>query len=417
MKKEYKFYNIIKQGIDDTFFIWKEEMRNVFKDSGVVIFFILVPILYPILYAYIYNNEVVHEAKMVVVDKSDSFLSRELIRRINSTSDVKVVQVSGDMEEAKKLLDEKKAYSILLIPTEFSKDLNKGKQTTLSLYCDMSAFLFYKAFLIASTEASFDLAKDIKLHSIKSQSEKMDDIQIKPVPYESVSIFNPQNGFASFLVLPILMLVIQQTLILGVGMLGGTAREKNRFHTLVPITKHFNGTLRIVFGKSLAYFIIYAIVTVWVIGIVPRLFSFPQIGQSVTLLLFFLPYLFACIFFAITLSGVISTREAPMLVFVFTSVLLLFLSGVSWPEVSLPPFWRALGLLFPSTAGIHGFVRINTCGATLTDVAPSYQLLWIQAGGYFISSCLIYRYQIIRSRKLFVKQYLLRKRKSNETKH
>ena len=36
-------------------------------------------------------------------------------------------------------------------------------------------------------------------------------------------------------------------------MLGGTAREKNRFHSLVPISRHFNGTLRIVLGKSLTY--------------------------------------------------------------------------------------------------------------------------------------------------------------------
>lgn len=43
-----------------------------------------------------------------------------------------------------------------------------------------------------------------------------------------------------------------------------------------------------------------------------------------------------------------------MLVFVFTSVILLFISGVSWPEAAIPPFWKVVGYLFPSTPGIKG---------------------------------------------------------------
>ena len=74
MKREHRLRYIIKEGLLDTFYIWKDELRNVFKDAGVMIFFFLVPFVYPLLYSFIYNNEVVHEAKMVVVDQSDSYL-------------------------------------------------------------------------------------------------------------------------------------------------------------------------------------------------------------------------------------------------------------------------------------------------------------------------------------------------------
>ena len=85
-------------------------MKNVFKDEGVLIFFFLVPFAYPLLYSFIYNNEVVREAKMVVVDQSDSYLSREFTRRVNATPDVRVVAVSTDMG----MLDRKEAYGILI---------------------------------------------------------------------------------------------------------------------------------------------------------------------------------------------------------------------------------------------------------------------------------------------------------------
>ena len=394
MKREHRLRYIIKEGLLDTFYIWKDELRNVFKDAGVMIFFFLVPFVYPLLYSFIYNNEVVHEAKMVVVDQSDSYLSREFTRRVNATPDVEEVGVCPDMAEAKKMLDEKKAYGILLFPPDYSKDLHEGRQTTVSLYCDMSALLFYKAFLLAATEVSLDMGKELRMHNNPSSTDKMDQITVDPIPYESVALFNSQNGFASFLVPAILILVLQQTLILGIGMLGGTAREKNRFHSLVPICRHFNGTLRIVFGKSLTYLLLYVVVCIWVLAIVPKLFSLPQVGEPLTILLFLLPYLFACIFMSMTLSGFMTSRESPMLVFVFTSVILLFISGVSWPEAAIPPFWKVVGYLFPSTPG-----------ASLHEVAHEYRVLWIQAGVYFILSCIIYRYQIIRSRKMIIKQY------------
>lgn len=405
MKREHRLRYIIKEGILDTFFIWKDELKNVFKDSGVMIFFFLVPFIYPLLYAFIYNNEVVHNAKMVVVDQSDSYLSREYIRKVDATADVKVVAVCSDMEEAKRMMDAKEAYGILYFPSEFSKNIHKGKQATVSLYCDMSALLFYKAFLLATTEVSLEIGKKLRAQNNPSSTIEQEKITINPIPYESVALFNSQNGFASFLVPAILILVIQQTLILGIGMLGGTAREKNRFHSLVPVSRHFNGTLRIVFGKSLTYILLYIVVCIWALGVVPKLFSLPQVGEPWTVMLFVLPYLFASIFLSMTLSGFMTSRESPMLVFVFTSVILLFISGVSWPKEAIPPFWKAIGYLFPSTPGIQGFIRINTAGASLNEVAHEYRTLWIQAGIYFITACIIYRYQIMRSRKLIIKQY------------
>lgn len=414
MKRENRLRYIIKEGIADTFYVWKEELKNVFRDSGVMIFFFLVPLAYPLIYAFIYNNEVVREAKLVVVDDSNTTYSREFIRNVDASPDVDIVAYCTDMNEAKRMLDEKKAYGIMQIPASFSKDLHLGLQATVSLFSDMSCLLYYKNFLITATEVSLDMGRQITLNNHPAESRELDNIKIEPIPYESVAMFNPQNGFGSFLVPAILILVIQQTLILGICMLGGTAREKNRFHCLVPVSRHFHGTLRIVLGKSLAYSILYVLVCCWALVIVPALFALPQLANPGTLLLFVMPYLFACVFFSITMSGFVVSRESPMLIFVFTSVILLFISGISWPMHSIHGFWRAMAYLFPSTPGIQGFVGINSMGATLSEVSFEYQLLWIQAGFYFFTSCLVYRYQIVRSRKLIVKQYLLLKNRDRK---
>ena len=42
---------------------------------------------------------------------------------------------------------------------------------------------------------------------------------------------------------------------------------------------------------------------------------------------------------------------------------------------------------------------MNSMGATLNDIQPEYIALWIQAVVYLIVVCLLYRYQILRSRR------------------
>ena len=398
MRKETSLRNIILQGMNSVFYICQKELKAVFKDQGVLIFFLLVPLAYPLLYAFIYTGEVVREVPAAVVDMNKSTLSREFIRNVDATPDVKIQSHCADMEEAKLLLKESKVYGVIYIPESFSSDINKGIQTQVTLYCDMSGMLYYKAILTASTEVSLKMNKAIKVKRAGNTTDRQDEISATPITYEAVNLFNPQAGYASFLLPAVLILIIQQTLLLGVGLSAGTARENNRFRDLVPLSRQYQGTLRIVLGKSSAYFIIYAIVSAYILCVVPKIFSLVQIAQAGTLAAFILPYVLSCIFFAMTCSIFIHHREACMMIYVFTSVPLLFISGVSWPGSAIPAFWRVISWMFPSTFGINGYIAINSMGATLDQVLPEFRALWIQTGVYFLTTCIVYRRQIMLSR-------------------
>lgn len=397
--KQLTFKQKVVQGIYDLFYIWKQEFRTTFRDQGVLIFFVLVPLVYPLIYSFIYTNETICKVPTVVVDNSRSSLSREYLRKVDASPETSIVAYCADMEEAKLMLKDRKAYGIIYIPAHFSDDIVQGKQTQVSIFCDMSGLLYYKALLTANTNVSLAMNAAIKMERAGNTTARQDEITAYPIEYEDVAIFNPTNGFAAFLIPAVLILIIQQTLLLGIGLSAGTAREHNQFKDLVPINRHYNGTLRIVMGKGLSYFMVYSLVAVYILCVVPRLFSLNQIAIPGVLTLFTLPYLTACIFFAMTASIAIRNRETCMLLFVFTSVPLLFLSGISWPGSAMPSFWRYFSYLFPSTFGINGYVRINSMGATLNEVAFEYRALWMQTGIYFLTTCFVYRRQIIQSRK------------------
>lgn len=398
MKEINKPGDHLKTLVSDTFYIWRKEMVRVVRDQGVLIFFILVPLLYPLLYAFIYTNETVREVPVIAVDESHSALSRDFLRRADAAPDLRISAYAPDMETAKEMMRRQEAYGTILIPDDFSHRLNRGEQATVATYTEMSGLLYYKAILSVCTDVSLDMNKEIQIKRLGNTTERQDEISTAPLEYEYIPMFNPTNGFASFLIPAVLILIIQQTLLLGVGLINGSARERRTFHRQV-IPGNLNGTGRIVAGKSLCYLMIYALMSAWLLFAVPKIFSLPQIAQLWDLMAFMVPYLLACIFFAMTLSIFVFTRESCMPLFVFTSVPLLFISGISWPGFSIPEYWRIISWIFPSTFGVNGFIRINSMGALLDDVRTEYLALWIQTGIYFVTACFVYHYLIWESRE------------------
>ena len=407
--------NYWKQALSDWNHLFREELLGVVKDQGVIIFFLLVPLGYPLLYTFIYTNEVLHELPVAVVDDCRSTQSREFLRHLDATADVKITAYCADMAEAQELIRRHEAYGAVCVPHDFSRRLALGQQVAVSAYSDLGGMLYYKAVLTAATNASLDLNARIKVERAGGTTAEQDLVAQHPITYREISVFNPQNGFATFLIPAVLVLIIQQTLLLGVGMAAGTAREQNRFRSLVPFGRHRRGLLRIVGAKSLAYLLLYIPISVYVRGEVAHLFELSQLGSPTDIGLFMLPYIVACIFFAMTVSGLVRNREMCILLIVFTSVPLLFISGLSWPGSAVPAVWKAVSYIFPSTFGIKGFVAINNMGAPLGDIQREWTMLWIQAAVYCLTTCVVYRTSILHSRQRLLQAWQaarLRRRKA-----
>ena len=384
--------------VKDLLDVTGKELRSILSDVGVLVFFIIVPVLYPLLYAYLYGREVVREVPVVVVDECRSATSREFLRKCDATPDLRIISYCSDMEEARNLIHRHKAYGLIHIPSEFENTLVQGLQSTVNLYCDMSGLLYYKALLSGCTMVSLDMNRDIQMVRLSGLSDREKDVMTMPIENEDVTIFNPVNGFQAFLIPAILILVLQQTLILGVSMLAGTEAERRRSGQLI-LGHEYDNPITVLGGKALAYLLVYGFTATYVLCFVPWLFHMPQLWQLPTLVAFVVPFLLASIFFAICISFFVRDRESCFLLFVFVSVPLIFMSGISWPTSNMPAFWKVLAQFFPSTHGVNGFARINTSGALLQDVRMESLSLWILTGIYFMLSLFIYE-RMYRSDKM-----------------
>ena len=75
---------------------------------------------------------------------------------------------------------------------------------------------------------------------------------------------------------------------------------------------------------------------------------------------------------------------AGFVLLISTSLIFLFGAGISWPKEMVPLGWKWLSYLVPYTWAAHGFIHINSMGASLWATRTEYIALWILTGGYFL---------------------------------
>lgn len=370
--------------------VFANEWRVILKDPGVMIFFLLLPFAYPIIYTLIYNPEVTENLPIAVVDHSRTAESRQLAREMNASPDIDVYAYASSVDEAKNLVAEQKVWGILEIPADYAKKIGRGERSTVTFFANMNLLLRYRTFSYGLTDVQMNTISEITAEKTRTLGELADLAGAGgglPVSNESYIAGDPSQGFASFVMPGIVVIIIQQAMILGIAMIIGTSRERRRRNGgLDPKMINWAPSWTTVIGKTMTYIIFFIVPMIFCLRYIPELFNLPHIGSPEQYLPFMLPMLLSSAFLGQTLGWIVKDRESSFMVVVFTSVIFLFLSGLTWPTYAMPDFWQIVASLVPSTWGVEGFIRINSNAATLAQSAYDYYWLWGLTGAYFLTA-------------------------------
>ena len=380
----------MKTWILNTARVFRREFSMIFRDAGVMLFFFALPLAYPLVYALIYNPEVTSDIPVAVVDECRSAASREFVRDADATQAMKICGYASNLAEAKRWWQEKKCFAVIYIPSDYSKEVGRGDQGLIQFYCDMGLLLRYRTLLSAMTELQMATDNHLREEAIATMGLPI-DTQNSTIRTESYFLGDTQQGFASFIMPGIVVLIIQQSLILGITMLCGTSKDRRRRNNGVdPLMLPVSASSTVI-GRTLCYVTIYLPLCLYVLHFVQVFFHFPHIGSVLDYMLFILPMLLASAFLAQSVQWMLSERESAFIVVVFTSVAFLFLSGLTWPRYAMSEVFRWLGNLVPATWGMEGFIRMNSNGSPLYLQSTPYLWLWGLTVVYFITAVLATR--------------------------
>lgn len=391
-----KIFHAIYKWLADVADVFRCEFGLLRRDAGVLLFFFGLPLFYPIVYTLIYNPEVVRDIPIAVVDLSHTAESRSLTRHLDATSAIAVNYRCTNMAEARDLMARGEIYGILEIPRDYARDIGRGTTAHADFYSDMSLLLRYRTFVGALTDVQLETCTEITANKLNAAGISSSGL---PISNRSHFMGDPEEGYASFIIPGIVILILQQSMLLGITMIGATSRERRRFYGgRDPLRPEHYGQGATVWGRALVYFLCYVPMTIYILHWIPEIFGLPHYGSATDYLLLMVPMLLATAFMGQALIYIVREREMAFIIFVFSSVIFLFLSGMVWPRYAMSTPWLLCGDIIPGVWGIEGFIRINNNGASLADVAAPYCRLWGLVVLYFVAAVAVTSY--LRQRPL-----------------
>jgi ABC-2 type transport system permease protein len=356
--------------------VCRDELRRIFALRPVFSTLVLAPLLYAVFYPQPYVNEALRDVPIAVVDRDGTTSSRELARRVDATSDVAVALVLPDLQSAERAVQARTVSGILLIPQYFERDLLHGRRSPVALYADASYFLIYQR--VAGGVGAVARTMGAEVEAARLIGIGVDPAiataAVDPMPLTAVTLFNPQGGYATYLLPAAFVLLVQQLLLMGVGLLGTLGGRGAETAAVGPVAT--------VMGKMLAYLALEAVVLPFYLVVLPYLYDVPRLGSVGAILLLAVPFVLSVAGLGMVVAAIFRSSLAVQLALAAVGLPFFFLSGFSWPSEAIPEAVRLISLLVPSSSAIDAFVSVSQLGASLAEMRPQFLTLWALAAVY-----------------------------------
>ncbi|MDO6500625.1 ABC transporter permease [Photobacterium sanguinicancri] len=356
----------------------KFELNAIFTNPALLFTVFGGVLIYSFLYPLPYSQQLPREQLVTVVNHDKSQISRELIRMIDATPQVKVQQYAQSIGEAKSQLETGEVHGFLVIPEHFNRDLLLGKSPVLAYAGDASYFLVYGTIVEGMATASGTLGAKVKVARMVMSG---DNIALASDQYSAIKlntrpVFNPSMGYVNYVVPAVFVLILHQTLLIAVAMLGGGQNE----YRLQGGTGYWlrYPAWKIIIVRGLLMMAIYLPLTAYYFG-----YSFESLGISrlasiSDLLAMTVPFLLAVVFAGMVIGQLIPRRELATVIVLISSIPLIFTAGFIWPPSAIPDVLNHIAQIAPATPAINGFVRLNQMGASFEQVIGWWGQLWLQ---------------------------------------
>lgn len=406
----------MRQRVGQFFRIALTEWKTMLRDPACMLIVVAGVVLYSFYYPFPYVHEVANKAPVAIVDLDRSAMSRELIRMASSMQEDTVVAIYSNERDAELALASEEIYGYMKIPKGLEADLRKGNNVSVGVYAHGAFILLYGNVATAFATATGTLGATVQVKRIVANGKTLAEAKAirDPIPTRFFRMFNQSGGYGIYAVSAVLMIILQQTCLVGIGVMGGP-RKNRHFHYLKGCKETESAPLLLrYFGRSTAFILHYLVALFFYKLVVYHVFGFPDRGDMRLVLVFGILFFGATVNMGMWMAQFFKHRETALLFFACVPILVLFVSGFSWPQGNMPSWLRICGAFFPSTYAIPAWLKIQNIGASFTEVSPDLLRLFEQSVFYLVLGLLHAKRHDLLS-PLLEKIRLLRKKRKSET--
>jgi ABC-2 type transport system permease protein len=341
-----------------------KEFRQIRRDRLTFAMMVGVPIMQLILFGFAINTDP-KGLPMAVVVADESEFSRSLINGLENSAYFRVTHRPRNEADANRLLMQGNVQFVLVIPTDFSRQLLRGERPAILLAADATDPAASGNALAALNGISRQvLSRDLTGPLLHLQPTDM--------PYE-VRVqrrYNPE-GLARYNIVPGLMgVILTMTMVMMTSLAMTRERERGTMENLLATPAR---PVEVMVGKIAPYILI-GYVQVAVILLAARLlFEVPTVGSLALLTVALVVFMAANLAMGFTFSTLAKNQLQAMQLTFFFFLPSLLLSGFMFPFRGMPGWAQAIGEVLPLTHFLRIVRGIMLKGNTLAEITPD---LW-----------------------------------------
>ncbi len=320
--------------------IIKKEFIQVRRDRGMLMILFVAPLLQLLILGFVISSEV-RNIRTVICDLDDSSTSRLLVERIRNSGYFDLAWFDTRQNHLHEYLDDGRAVVAVVIPSDFSTQLQRGERTSLQVLMD----------------GQDSNTSTIALGYINGilQSEMMDQIEGQLMGSEAAAEvhlispnlrvwYNEELKNSDYMVpgIVVFLLTMVTTLVAAMGLV--REREIGTLEQLLvaPIRKH-----ELLIGKLVPFAVLGLIELVFAISVAKLIYDIPIVGNLGLLLIFTIVYLFTTLGLGLFISATSGTQQQAMFLTLFFLMFFMLMSGFLFPIENMPKTMQIISLLNP----------------------------------------------------------------------
>lgn len=367
--------------------VLKREARFIIKDMDLVTIVLLSPLFYAFFYTSIYSYKTEKEVPVTVVDMDRSHTSEMLIRDLDAHQLINVSEVVPDYSSGIDRIYRLEAQGLVYIPKGFESSLKSGQGTDLKMYLNTSRFLVSNDLNKAINEVTGTLAAGVRIRYFQAQGFSFTQAKeiSEPLRSEIKPLFNPTESYGDFLIPGLLVLILQQTLLIGLS--ESVAKEREEGSLLQLYKSAGRNIFTTISGKGAFYFLLYSSYALLFYTLHFSIFKISFKGSVSAAAVMTAMFLFDAVCLAILVSSFFKRKIISLQVVAFTSYPVFLMSGYAWPFQAMPSCIKLIGNLLPGTPYLNAFNRIIQMGAGFRDIMPELiHLSALAIAGFLITA-------------------------------
>jgi len=323
------------------FAIAKKEFKHLFRDIRMLSILIFFPAFLLVVFGYAINFDV-HHVRIAVYDGDRSDFGPEFIKSLTSTDYFSLVDYIENKNEIKKILDEKIAQCVIVLPQNLSSEFYSKREGKIQFLIDG---VDGNTAVIIQNYVSTAL-REFNLKHTELTLAGLGIKQYNPINFEPLFWYNPELKTTKFLIPGLIAMILVITAVISVSL--SLVREKEK-GTIEQINVSPLKSLELLLGKTAPYLLLALLNAALILIVGYILFGVEVKGSFLLLFITTLIFLFACTSIGILVSSIADSMQVAFSIATFASLLpSVILSGFIFPIESMPGVIQVITNITPT---------------------------------------------------------------------